>query len=460
MGFNFLWALGGAAKQYTADKQDARETQRRVMEDVLKTTQESADEAQKAWNAKRSNLTQLGKQLEKLGLDTDRALVVLDQGEEEAKKVISKLQVASGVAARTGKNFRASDFIELASPEATGLSLSQGIDNITGILSKGDSAGGEYTPKQKATISMYEEQFGVPFGELRKWATNDLEYGAIPQGTISGSLYEEEAMKQAILKSQTTSAEADASTAQEMADIRLRIAKSDAEIKEVTASNAEELGRKKIQALDIQISEGLWNEDTREAREAQRIEKANLEIAAAKQRFKGEELKQQLTKIELETAAEKAAADLAYTRAATADKEAGDTGVKASTLNTIYNSSLEAFSKANSEVFGEYVYNPETQKLSFMGGDESQRAAMLKQFHEQMFSTMVKNFGFQPAIIARFESSGYATDYKQLPSVAAGSAVTKASYDKYKNSSAILFDNAGQRVKFVEKDGKYGVVKY
>jgi hypothetical protein len=455
MGFNMLWALGGAAEQYVEDKTAAQEAQRRVMEDVLKATQEKGMEAAATHSKNKAELRKLGKQLEQLGMDPDRALVVLDQGPAEAADIIKRLRVASGVAASSGKRFMANDYVELADPERTGLSMKDGINNITGILSKDsepyDTSG--MSAQQAAMIKTFEDSYGVSYGDLRKWASGDLEYGYTPSGTISGELYLEEGYKQEKLKGET------------------EIVKSTSIIKGVDAATAQAITDKKMTLLDQQISAGEWDESTREQREADRIAKHNADIAAANQRYKGENLDQALKVIELQNASDKAIADLKYTIAKTAEAKNGDpaSAIKDSTVNTIYDAALKTYIQGRPEAFEGAGYDPNKpmgQRFSFGANKEAQKKE-LQEFHNTIFSSLVKNYGFHPAILTRYEASGFARPYRLEADIGDKTPIDKASYDGliadgYADGTAILFGKDNIRLKPVydEELDQYGLVAY
>jgi len=475
MGFSLFHALGGAAKKYSENTKAVREQQMALFNDTIQRTQESFDKAIADRTSKSTELRRLGKELQAMGLDVDQSLVVLGSGVDTAKETIKRLQIAQGYATSKGDTFSAADYVTLANPEVTGLSLDEGIKNIMGIASSTpmpemgqDSKYRSVRNLQEGAMSNIEKQYGMSMDEIRNIAFGNLEYGDTPAGTISGKLYELEGLemreKVAGVRSAeagATVAEAQASVADRAEDARVRILEADAKVKVIEAGAAKRMTDGKLKLLTQQIKEGKWNEDTREIRFAQATEEHNRKMAAMEQDYKGTNLAQAKAAVDLIWQGDLLAAELSYkiaqTAAENADALSGDP-LKSSDARAIYNSQFENYIKTGA--LGKFEMVDGVPVLAEL--DDSGKAIQqqkIADWHDQMFASMVKQFGMNDTAMAIYGANSnkavvsLAIDYSKP----ASEAVAK----EFVLGKSILFDKKGERVAVVEDEsGNFVYVPY
>jgi hypothetical protein len=456
MGFNFLSAAGGAAKKYSENVKKVRDNQMALFNDQMTRTLDSFDKAIADRTSKTTELKRIGRQLESMGLNTDQALVVLGGGADVAKETIKKLEMARGA----DPQFNASDYITLANPEVTGMSLDDGISNIMGIVSSESlpSAAPESQYRsvrglQSGAYANLESQYGMSMDEIRNTAFGNFEYGATPSGTLSPKLDEAAGLALRKERAAVTTAEVDAGAAQEMSDLRIRILESDADIKEVDAENAASVAKKKLTLLDQEISKGEWDESTRETRFAQIAEKHNREMAQMEQQYKGENLKQAVDAVKLQWQGDILNAELKYKQAQTAAEEAdaagGGTSLKSTDARGIYNSQFENYIKTGALGKFELVNGVPTLPALDPAG-EAAREAKVQEWHDQMFASMVSEFGMNPTVMSLYKANSnkdilqFSIDYSKPASAAIAEAFT--------SNEAIMFDDKGNRFAVVQDE--------
>jgi len=476
MAFSLFHALGGAAKKYSENTKAVREQQMALFNDTIQRTQDSFDKAIADRTSKATEMRRLGKELQAMGLDVDQSLVVLGGGVDTAKETIKRLQIAQGYATSKGDKFSASDYVTLANPEVTGLSLDEGISNIMGIASAApmpemgqESRYRSVRNLQEGAMSNMEKQYGMSMDQIRNIAFGNLEYGETPSGTISGKLYELEGLEMREKVAGVRSAEAGATVSEAEAGVaertqaaRLRILEADADVKVVEAGAAKRMTDGKLKLLSQQIKEGKFAEETREQDYAMKVEQHNRTMAKMEQEYKGENLTQAKEAVDLQWQGDLLAADLAYKVAQTAAEEAdaltGDP-LKSSDARSIYNSQFDNYIKTGA--LGKFEIVDGKPMLSELDGNARiAREQKIEAWHDQMFASMVKRFGMNDTAMTIYGANSK-KDIVQIKidyAKPASAAVAK----EFALGKSIVFDEKGERVAVVrdEDSGEYKYIPY
>lgn len=461
MGFSLFHALGGAAKQYSKTTAKVRDQQMDLFNRQMERTMESYDKAIAERKTKATELRSLGKQLQDMGLNSDQALVVLDNGVDAAKDTVKRLQIAQGYATSKGDTFTASDYVTLANPEVTGMSLDEGIKNIMGIASTAPAT--EARPEesqyrsvrglQAGSISSMEKQYGRSMDEIRNIAYGNLEYGATPAGQVSSKLYELEGLEMRGKVADVTTKEAGAQVATETVADQIKQSRLKTKILEADSEYAKQNAENKAKIIEQQVSEGQWNEDTREIKFAQMTEKHNRDMAAMEQTYKGNQLTNAINAVKLQWQGDILNAEFKY-KMAQAAAEGKSANLKSADARGIYNSQFENYIKTGA--LGDFEMVDGIPRLVALdGAAKAEQQQKIDAWHDQMFSSMVKEFGMDSTALAIYG----ANSKKEVITldVKVDEAASAEVVDALRNNTALIFDKNGERLG-VAKDENGNVV--
>lgn len=400
MAFNWLAAAGGAASKYSELRGEERDLELEMFKDNMKQLGESYRTAAKERTDQVAKLRKQAAELKAMGLDETRALGLMSMG-DDAIAAFKERAPAIVQAARTNKdnprtNFTINDLVTLTDPEATGLSLDEGINNIAGIYASPEdyetdtalSSSRSVRRAQESTIAGMEDAYGMDMATIRAISSGRRVYGDAPSVTVSPELYSKEA-----LELQKLGAETD-------------IKESEAVIKGAEAGVADILIGQKVQknTLDMQnVAEEVRkkyqdNEDFAE-RVRQRNEKFNTDQ-------KNATTKQERDELELQYREEIILTDLEYTRTRTANtgEDQSKPGVLTKRYADTFSSSWAQY-VAPLEISKNLSYVSDGQggfKPVWSGSDEAKAAYQLAldEFTQTFVKTSIAADGYSPAILA------------------------------------------------------------
>ena len=189
MAFRLGAAIGGAAKRASEIIEQEREDAFELIDSSLKTwgtlgTQKLSDR-----NKLRKNMENVGKFLKSKGFSDDQVASAWHQNRhQEVADHIKKLELAK-------VDYKPSEIISfLPEYESSGLTLDEQLDGVLGKVQSGMNVSDAISDMGGAGLQgMFMQQranaasaaSGINIAEMRALATDDLEYGTAPGGTIT-----------------------------------------------------------------------------------------------------------------------------------------------------------------------------------------------------------------------------------------------------------------------------------
>lgn len=353
MGFSILSALGGAAKGYTDKSNEMRKYALEQMRETSSRIQERFDKAIADRTSQKADLEKVGSELRDLGLDTDQALVLLQQGGEKASAMAERIRQARVY----DPTLSPADIVQLSNPDVTGLSMEEGINNIIGIASSKPMAGGmefgsrstqKHFDRMKSNL---EQQYGMSYDQIRNIAYGNVERGALPTGTVAtDKLYGREELEAKALRAQVRSAEAGATVA------------------EVEAGSIEEMTDLRLRDFRSKVKAGEFEADTLQEKLDMLREKHDADMDKATS-------EQMMLDIDLIYHTEKTEAEIALLGAKTAAEEADLQGGSPFKLNDMRNLYKDSFNQQMEQRFKGKVYMAPSGNIVYGTLDEGERMA-------------------------------------------------------------------------------------